>query len=555
MATKDSSADGMQMRVMGLPPSTPVSRDDILLERLGKRPVLKRNFGFVTILGFSCTILITWEASLFVFLSGYQNGGPAGIIYGYLVVWAGLLSVFVTLSELVSMAPTSGGQYHWVAMLSPASCQKFLGYMTGWLTLTGWQAIVSSSGLLTGTLIQSLVALTVPDYRDNMQNWHGTLILWAVLLLNCALNLSFSSVFAKFEAVAFILHIVGFFAILLPLVIMGEHKSSEEVFGTFLNLGGWQTQGLSFCIGILGTAFAFLGGDGAIHMAEETRNAATVVPWSLLAGLMVNGTLGFAMLLATLYSTGDITAAVAQDPHYPFIPLFASAVGSVGGAAVMASVVAAMTFVAATGCLASTSRVYWAFARDRALPGSDFLRRTGARTRIPARAVLTAAAVAVVLSLVNVGDATAFNGVISISVAGVLGSYLIAVALLLYRRLRGDIQEPDSSLSSSSSSRAGFNSGSNSGPNSGGVTNTVGSGLTWGPWRVRGALGVANNCLSCAFLLFVVFFSFWPTQKDVTPQNMNWAVLVTVVVLLFSVVYYVAWARKVYTGPIIEVRP
>lgn len=41
-----------------------VSGDDATLARLGKKPVLKRNFGFMTILGFSCTVLITWEGSL-----------------------------------------------------------------------------------------------------------------------------------------------------------------------------------------------------------------------------------------------------------------------------------------------------------------------------------------------------------------------------------------------------------------------------------------------------------------------------------------------------------
>lgn len=36
--------------------------DDIHLTRLGKRPVLKRNFGLMSMLGFSCTILVTWES-------------------------------------------------------------------------------------------------------------------------------------------------------------------------------------------------------------------------------------------------------------------------------------------------------------------------------------------------------------------------------------------------------------------------------------------------------------------------------------------------------------
>lgn len=54
----------MQPGVISSATSTRDSRDDIALARLGKKPVLKRNFGFLTILGFSCTVLITWEGSL-----------------------------------------------------------------------------------------------------------------------------------------------------------------------------------------------------------------------------------------------------------------------------------------------------------------------------------------------------------------------------------------------------------------------------------------------------------------------------------------------------------
>jgi hypothetical protein len=40
------------------------TRDQRDLIRLGKNPVLKRNFGFMQIVGFSCTVLITWEGSI-----------------------------------------------------------------------------------------------------------------------------------------------------------------------------------------------------------------------------------------------------------------------------------------------------------------------------------------------------------------------------------------------------------------------------------------------------------------------------------------------------------
>jgi choline transport protein len=151
-----------------------------------------------------------------------------------------------TLAELVSMAPTSGGQYHWVSMLAPPPAQKFLGYMTGWLTLTGWQETLASAGLLAGTMIQNLVALSRPEYQARMQNWHGTSMLWAVLLLNYGINTAFNSLLVKFEGLAFVLHILFFFAIILPLVILGEHASPGEVFNSFSISGTGRPRGYLF---------------------------------------------------------------------------------------------------------------------------------------------------------------------------------------------------------------------------------------------------------------------------------------------------------------------
>ncbi|KAE8347482.1 hypothetical protein BDV24DRAFT_122222 [Aspergillus arachidicola] len=78
-------------------------KDDVYLTRMGKRPVLKRNFGLMSMVGFSCTLLVTWEGYIILFLQSFQNGGPAGSVYGYLFVWAGIAATFVVISELVSM--------------------------------------------------------------------------------------------------------------------------------------------------------------------------------------------------------------------------------------------------------------------------------------------------------------------------------------------------------------------------------------------------------------------------------------------------------------------
>ena len=258
------------------------SHDRDELQRLGKKQVLKvsfrvlrwsttrsllavkltwlpfkRNFGFLSILGFSCTVLITWEGSLILFLNGLSNGGSAGLIYGYLLIWAGNFAVFASLSELVSMAPTSGGQYHWVAMLAPPSVSKFLSYMTGWLTVAGWLSAVASTCFLTSGLIQGLITMTNPAY--SRENWHATLLFWAVLLFCIFINVVVSGLLPNFEGLILILHIVGFFAVLIPLAKLGPTGSAKEVFTAFNNEGNFSSMGLSFFVGLTGNAFAFLG--------------------------------------------------------------------------------------------------------------------------------------------------------------------------------------------------------------------------------------------------------------------------------------------------------
>ncbi len=261
-------------------------------------------------------------------------------------------------------------------MLATESSQKILSYITGWLTVLGWQAAIAAAAYLTGTSIQGVVILTCPDY--NAKLWHGTLMALAVVTLGLAINTLVSTVLAKLEMVVLILHVVGFIAILVPLVYLAPHSSPDQVFTTFVNAGEWPTQGLSFFVGLVGTVFAFIGTDGAIHMSEEVRNAALVVPRSMIFSILINGVLGFAMLVAMVFCLGNIDEITSTPPtQYPFMAVLAQAAGSSSGGAGMIAVILFMYVCATTTILASSSRMTWSFARDRGLPYSDYLSRVG----------------------------------------------------------------------------------------------------------------------------------------------------------------------------------
>ena len=104
-------------------------------------------------------------------------------------------------------------------------------------------------------------------------------------------------------------------------------------------------------------------------MSEEIQNAAVVVPRSILISIVLNGILGFAMVIALLYCLGDIDTALSTSTGYPFMEIFQQAVQSTTGAALMTALIIILGTCANVGVMASASRQLWSFSRDRAIPG------------------------------------------------------------------------------------------------------------------------------------------------------------------------------------------
>lgn len=127
----------------------------------------------------------------------------------------------------------------------------------GWLTVAGWQASLASSAYVLALLVQGLIEVIDPAYTPQL--WHSTLLLYATLVVSIFTTAVLGTFLPKLESILLIAYIVGFIGVLAALVSLGPHGSAKDVFATFLNNGGWSSQGLSFFVGISGSAFAFLG--------------------------------------------------------------------------------------------------------------------------------------------------------------------------------------------------------------------------------------------------------------------------------------------------------
>jgi choline transport protein len=155
----------------------------------------------------------------------------------YIVVVIFFSLVNISMAEMASMAPTAGGQYHWISEFAPRSMQKQLSYIIGWLCVLGWQTGSCIGCFLAGTQIQGLIVLNNPDYV--YERWHGTLITIAIIFFVAFFNTVLAKHLPLVEGLVLCLHIGGFIAILVPLWVLGPRGESEQVWTTFADEGQW----------------------------------------------------------------------------------------------------------------------------------------------------------------------------------------------------------------------------------------------------------------------------------------------------------------------------
>ena len=277
---------------------------------------------------------------------------------------------------------------------------------------------------------------------------------------------------------------------------------------------GWNGNGLAWFVGLISSNLGFLGSDGPCHLAEEVRNASTVVPWAMLSAVLLNGALGLAISIAFSFTLGDLETDLTSATGYDSIQVFFGATNSRGRSSAMTAILIALVTCALFGFLASASRQTWAFARDNGLPFSGFLSRVDQRTALPLRSISFCAIVSAIIGLINIGSTVAFNAIVSLSIAGIFVSYLIVIVLMVLKRVKRETPE-------------------------------------LGPWSL-GWAGLPVNLFAACSLLISVVFSFFPPATPVTPKTMNWSCLMWGGSTIVGLVYYALLGRKIYHGPVVE---
>lgn len=326
----------------------------------------------------------------------------------------------------------------------------------GWLCVLGWQVGNTSIAYLGGTIIQGLITLNNPDYVP--QPWHAVLLTWSVLTFSLVFNTFFASRLPLLEGVVLALHILGFFAIIIPLWVLADiPRPASEVFFDFQDGGGWGNQGLSCLVGMLSPVFSFIGPDSATHMSEELKDASRTLPQAMIWTAAVNGALGFVAICTFVMTLGDLEEVLESPTGYPFIQVFFNATHSRAGTCVMVAIFIIMLVFGCVTNFATSSRQLWAFvsvvrpsiadfanhtdlfqARDKGTPASGWLSRVRPGWDIPLHSVIFTYIFAMLLTLINLGSAVALNIITSLGTGALVSSYIVSISCIIVKRIRNE---------------------------------------------------------------------------------------------------------------------
>ncbi|KAJ7328813.1 APC amino acid permease [Mycena albidolilacea] len=502
-------SDSMQHETKG----NGLAADEVELARMGYKQELNRELGLMQNFGVSFSIIsvITGVPSLFLY--GLNTGGPAVMVWGWVVVSLFTLLVGLAMAEVCSAHPTSGGPYFWAAMLSEPKNAPLASWITGWFNLLGQVAVTTGISFACATFISTASTLKtdfVPTANTNIG------IYAAVLIAQGTINTFGVHLLHYLNNISVWWHAVGTFSLVVAILAKAPtHQSGTFVFKTFLDgTGGWgdrASHAYVVVVGILMAQYTLTGFDASAHMTEETKNAAMSGSIGIVMAIGVSAILGWFLILGLLFSIQDLDATLASETGQPVTQIFLDTVGENGAIVLMVIVIGAM-FFCGTFSITSNSRMMFAFARDGGIPGHRFFNYVNAKWKSPIRTVWLACFLSFCLGLPSLGSTVAFSAATSIATIGLYISYAIPIALRVIYRDK----------------------------------------FVRGPFHL-GAFSYPVALTAVVWIAFISIAFILPQVNPVTSQTFNYSIVAVGIVIFYSVGFWLISARKWFTGPVKQI--
>jgi len=407
--------------------NTNMTEDEKVLHGMGYAQELSRRMGPFQSFAISFSIICILSGGLASFPIAMSTVGPWMATIGWVLGGIFALIVAASLGQIASAYPTAGSLYHWSSILGG----RLWGWLTAYTNLLGLLFVIPAVNVILYIFIRDLFFSGILGW--DVSNWTNvydplhtsftSLFVWTagITIAQCLLNqfgIKLTTMLTDFSGYL-IFAITAIFVVLLFM-----HVKSFDLAHAFAftnksgDAGGAVAPAagtfVAVLMGFLYPLFTITGFDASAHTSEETVDAQNTVHkgmlnsvfWSLVFGFIL--ALGMVLALPSVYDalvadpkqtmlSKDVMTQLAAIPggptpadmailggnafsalfNYLIVPSFLGKICAIG--------IIIANFICALSAVTSTSRMVYAFARDRGLPG--FLASVSPTYRTPQAAI------------------------------------------------------------------------------------------------------------------------------------------------------------------------
>lgn len=485
------------------------------LGELGYKPELKREFTYFSAFSFAVSVSGLFGTIATTFTYPLMAGDSACVVWAWAIGGVGCLCIAYSVAELVSAYPTSGGLYYACSKVFPKKWAPFMCWVDGWVNLLGQIAGVASSDYGAAQIILAAGQVGT-DFKYNPTTNHVVGVMAGILVVQGMISCMPTRYIEKFTKFYVVFHFGALFAGAIALLAKTKPKfDASYVFTHVEQHNNWNPRGFSFLFGFLSVAWTMTDYDATAHICEEMSDPERKAPWAIsmamtftyVLGFLYNIVLCFAMKLPESLTQGEDSIKYLLNSDQPVVMMYMS-LGK-GGAVTFAVFMFIVINFLGLSALQAASRTMWAQARDHMYPGSSaLLYHVNRLTKTPVNCVVFCTILCIAINLIALGSQETITAIFNVAAIALDWSYCWPI---MGKMMFPNLFKP-------------------------------------GPWHL-GPASFFINFYAVAWTSFVTIIFFFPTERPVTKNNMNYAVVFFVFIITASVVCWFSGGSKVYKGP------
>ncbi|KAF7713361.1 Amino acid permease [Penicillium ucsense] len=492
-----------------------MDEDERVIVALGYKQEFKREFSLWTTFCVSFAVLGLLPSFASTLYYGMGYAGTAGMVWGWIVAMIFIQCIAMSMAELCSAMPTSGGLYYAAAVLAPPGYGPLAAWITGWSNWIGQITAAPSVNYALSAMILAAVSITSPDYVPT--DWHTFLLTTLIMIMHAAISSMPTKQVAQFNSYGSSFNIIALIVtlIVIPAAVKNEPKfnSSHDVWGTISNQTDFP-DGVAVLMTFVGVIWTMSGYDSPFHLSEECSNANIASPRAIVLTSGVGGLMGWFLQLVVAYTVVDINAVLGSELGQPWASYLLQVLPQRAALGILGLTIVC-GFSMGQGCMVAASRVTYAYARDDCFPLSRLWKQVNPRTQTPVNAVILNAALGILMCLLILAGSVAIGALFSIGAIAQFVAFAIPIFIRVF---------------------------------------FVGHRFRKGPWHL-GPFGPYIGAVGVVFVALMVPILCLPsvTKGDLTPSTMNWTCLVYGAPMLAVLVWWFVDARKWFTGPKVNI--